>query len=319
MSLEHLIGHSGVGLSPTLWLNTQVFKQGPVPFQSWPSLRLSLTTASAKKWLQCSCGPKAFTLWAVTTTGWHSGVQGLPISKWCDWQWFQRDCPTISWEGAQHCKINHTMYFICMMLQKGSHTSWPYDNDILKCSIYCANENGSLYQLMPLFGTHGKYSVRMFDWNPDDCVAQCQLFLSDIRWLWNVIYFWCSLLKPCLFHIKLCLSRAETLFPLVSSAGLYGPDEGWASAYPECRERNQSPINIVDHDAKVSTEYQEITLEGFESESSNKTSMKNTGKTGTVKTMQAQAADWNFQVIPSRFMGDKLFFLHPYRLQCVRL
>ena len=126
------------------------------------------------------------------------------------------------------------------------------------------------------------------------CVAQCQLFLSDIRWLWNVIYFWCSLLKLCLFHNKLCLTRAETLFPLVSSLGLYGPDEGWASAYPECRERNQSPINIVDHDTKVSTEYQELTLEGFESESSNKTSMKNTGKTGTVKTIQAQAADWNF-------------------------
>ncbi|TKS70604.1 Receptor-type tyrosine-protein phosphatase gamma [Collichthys lucidus] len=62
--------------------------------------------------------------------------------------------------------------------------------------------------------------------------------------------------------------------------GIYGPDEGWASAYPECRERNQSPINIVDQDTKVSTEYQELTLEGFDTESSNKTSMKNTGKTG---------------------------------------
>ncbi|KAG7279605.1 hypothetical protein CRUP_011698 [Coryphaenoides rupestris] len=50
-------------------------------------------------------------------------------------------------------------------------------------------------------------------------------------------------------------------------------------AYPECRERNQSPINIVDHNAKASMEYQELTLEGFDAESSNKTSMKNTGKT----------------------------------------
>ncbi|KAJ4941120.1 hypothetical protein JOQ06_027407, partial [Pogonophryne albipinna] len=60
---------------------------------------------------------------------------------------------------------------------------------------------------------------------------------------------------------------------------IYGPNEGWSSAYPECRERNQSPINIVDQDTIISTEYQELTLEGFDAESSNKTSMKNTGKT----------------------------------------
>lgn len=71
---------------------------------------------------------------------------------------------------------------------------------------------------------------------------------------------------------------------LLSSSGIYGPDEGWASAYPECRERNQSPINIVDQDTKVSAEYQELTLEGFDTESSNKTSMKNTGKTGKDNT-----------------------------------
>lgn len=65
-----------------------------------------------------------------------------------------------------------------------------------------------------------------------------------------------------------------------SSSGIYGPDEGWALAYPECREKNQSPVNILDQDTKVSTEYQELTLEGFDNESSNKTSMKNTGKTG---------------------------------------
>lgn len=76
------------------------------------------------------------------------------------------------------------------------------------------------------------------------------------------------------------------------SPGIYGPDEGWASAYPQCKERNQSPINIVDQDAKVSTEYQELTLEGFDAESSNKTSMKNTGKTGTAKTSQAYEGDW---------------------------
>lgn len=70
------------------------------------------------------------------------------------------------------------------------------------------------------------------------------------------------------------------IYCLFSSAGTYGPDTGWAAAFPECQERNQSPINIADQDTKVSMEYQELTLDGFDAESSNKTSMKNTGKTG---------------------------------------
>ncbi|KAK5911778.1 hypothetical protein CesoFtcFv8_001715 [Champsocephalus esox] len=86
------------------------------------------------------------------------------------------------------------------------------------------------------------------------------------------------------FYITACPSSDETLLYFLSSSGIYGPNEGWSSAYPECRERNQSPINIVDQDTIISTEYQELTLEGFDAESSNKTSMKNTGKTGTAKT-----------------------------------
>lgn len=61
--------------------------------------------------------------------------------------------------------------------------------------------------------------------------------------------------------------------------GTYGPAR-WASVYPECGERNQSPIDIPDDFTQVSQECQELTLEGFEVKSSNKTSMKNTGKTG---------------------------------------
>lgn len=50
--------------------------------------------------------------------------------------------------------------------------------------------------------------------------------------------------------------------------------------YPECGERIQSPVNILDEDTKVSQECQELTLQGFGVKSSNKTTMKNTGKTG---------------------------------------
>lgn len=59
--------------------------------------------------------------------------------------------------------------------------------------------------------------------------------------------------------------------------------------YPECGEKNQSPVNIPDEHAWVSQECQELTLEGFEVKSSNKTSMKNTGKTG--KTLNKIASE----------------------------
>ncbi|CAL8357152.1 unnamed protein product, partial [Gadus morhua 'NCC'] len=88
--------------------------------------------------------------------------------------------------------------------------------------------------------------------------------------------------------------------------GAHGPDEGWASAYPECRERNQSPINIVDHEAKASMEYQELTLEGFDAESSNKTSMKNTGK--TVAIMLRDDYFVRGAGLPGRFKAEKVEF-----------
>ncbi|XP_061584706.1 receptor-type tyrosine-protein phosphatase gamma-like [Cololabis saira] len=89
-------------------------------------------------------------------------------------------------------------------------------------------------------------------------------------------------------------------------SGTYGPDEGWASAYPECKDKNQSPINIVDQDAKVSTEYQELTLEGFATESSNKTSMKNTGKTVAITLKDDYFV--RGAGLPGRFKADKVEF-----------
>uniref|UniRef100_A0AAY4BVL4 protein-tyrosine-phosphatase n=1 Tax=Denticeps clupeoides TaxID=299321 RepID=A0AAY4BVL4_9TELE len=90
------------------------------------------------------------------------------------------------------------------------------------------------------------------------------------------------------------------------SAGTHGPDAGWASAYPECKEKNQSPINIVDQDSKVSVEYQELTLDGFEVESSNKTSMKNTGK--TVAILLKDDYFVRGAGLPGRFKAEKLEF-----------
>ncbi|XP_029103821.1 receptor-type tyrosine-protein phosphatase gamma-like isoform X1 [Scleropages formosus] len=88
-------------------------------------------------------------------------------------------------------------------------------------------------------------------------------------------------------------------------SGTYGPDS-WASAYPECRGRNQSPIDIVDQDTRVSMEYQELTLDGFETESSNKTSMKNTGK--TVAILLKDDYFVRGAGLPGRFKAEKVEF-----------
>ncbi|XP_036839817.1 receptor-type tyrosine-protein phosphatase gamma isoform X1 [Oncorhynchus mykiss] len=81
---------------------------------------------------------------------------------------------------------------------------------------------------------------------------------------------------------------------------------GWASSYPECVERNQSPVDISDEDAQVSQEYQELTLNGFNAESSNKTSMKNTGK--TVAVLLKDDYFVRGAGLPGRFKAEKIEF-----------
>ncbi|XP_077428797.1 receptor-type tyrosine-protein phosphatase gamma-like isoform X1 [Vanacampus margaritifer] len=100
--------------------------------------------------------------------------------------------------------------------------------------------------------------------------------------------------------------RAATEQTYWAYSGIYGPNEGWSSAYPECKEKNQSPINILDQDAKISMEFQEITLEGFDTESSNKTSMKNTGK--TVAIMLKDDYFVRGAGLPGRFKAEKVEF-----------
>ncbi|CAM4732962.1 unnamed protein product [Leuciscus chuanchicus] len=89
-------------------------------------------------------------------------------------------------------------------------------------------------------------------------------------------------------------------------SGTYGPDTGWTAAFPECQERNQSPINIADQDTKVSMEYQELTLDGFDAESSNKTSMKNTGKTVAIFLKDDYFV--RGAGLPGRFKAEKVEF-----------
>ncbi|KAJ8265624.1 hypothetical protein COCON_G00147230, partial [Conger conger] len=85
----------------------------------------------------------------------------------------------------------------------------------------------------------------------------------------------------------------------------YGPDS-WAFTNPECQERNQSPIDITDQYSHTSEEYQELTLDGFDTESSNKTSMKNTGK--TVAVLLRDDYFVRGAGLPGRFKAEKVEF-----------
>ncbi|KAM7422705.1 hypothetical protein PAMA_010653 [Pampus argenteus] len=93
--------------------------------------------------------------------------------------------------------------------------------------------------------------------------------------------------------------------PYWSYSGSHGP-RGWAGLYPECAAKNQSPVDIEDEQALVSEEYQELVLDKFNTESSNQTTMKNTGKTVAVLLKD------NYFVrgagLPGRFKAEKMEF-----------
>uniref|UniRef100_A0A8C2J2K7 protein-tyrosine-phosphatase n=1 Tax=Cyprinus carpio TaxID=7962 RepID=A0A8C2J2K7_CYPCA len=101
-------------------------------------------------------------------------------------------------------------------------------------------------------------------------------------------------------HISLFLFIFQFSF-----TGTYGPRR-WPSAYPECGERNQSPVDIPDQDAQVSQECQELTLDGFENKSSNRTTMKNTGKTVSIVLKNDYFV--RGAGLPGRFKAEKVEF-----------
>ncbi|KAJ7405539.1 Receptor-type tyrosine-protein phosphatase gamma [Willisornis vidua] len=90
-----------------------------------------------------------------------------------------------------------------------------------------------------------------------------------------------------------------------SRAGTYGP-EHWVTSNEKCGGSHQSPIDIVDHLAHVGDEYQELKLDGFDNESSNKTWMKNTGK--TVAILLKDDYFVSGAGLPGRFKAEKVEF-----------
>ncbi|XP_034536847.1 receptor-type tyrosine-protein phosphatase gamma [Notolabrus celidotus] len=93
--------------------------------------------------------------------------------------------------------------------------------------------------------------------------------------------------------------------PYWSYSGSHGP-RGWAASYPECGAKNQSPVNIANEQALVSEEYQELVLEKFNAESSNQTTMKNTGK--TVAVLLKDDYFVRGAGLPGRFKAEKMEF-----------
>uniref|UniRef100_A0A6G1R1R3 Receptor-type tyrosine-protein phosphatase gamma n=1 Tax=Hypotaenidia okinawae TaxID=2861861 RepID=A0A6G1R1R3_9GRUI len=93
--------------------------------------------------------------------------------------------------------------------------------------------------------------------------------------------------------------------PYWAYSGTYGP-EHWVTSSEKCRGSHQSPIDIVDHQARVGDEYQELQLDGFDNESSNKTWMKNTGK--TVAILLKDDYFVSGAGLPGRFKAEKVEF-----------
>ncbi|XP_061210205.1 receptor-type tyrosine-protein phosphatase gamma isoform X2 [Neopsephotus bourkii] len=93
--------------------------------------------------------------------------------------------------------------------------------------------------------------------------------------------------------------------PYWAYSGNSGP-EHWVTSSQKCGGSHQSPINIVDHQAHIGDEYQELQLDGFDNESSNKTWMKNTGK--TVAILLKDDYFISGAGLPGRFKAEKVEF-----------
>ncbi|KAM9374798.1 receptor-type tyrosine-protein phosphatase gamma [Phaethornis superciliosus] len=93
--------------------------------------------------------------------------------------------------------------------------------------------------------------------------------------------------------------------PYWAYSGTYGP-EHWVTSSEKCGGSHQSPIDIIDHQARVGDEYQELQLDGFDTESSNKTWMKNTGK--TVAILLKDDYFVSGAGLPGRFKAEKVEF-----------
>uniref|UniRef100_A0A8C7YVU2 Alpha-carbonic anhydrase domain-containing protein n=1 Tax=Oryzias sinensis TaxID=183150 RepID=A0A8C7YVU2_9TELE len=93
--------------------------------------------------------------------------------------------------------------------------------------------------------------------------------------------------------------------PYWSYSGSHGP-RGWAALFPECAANDQSPVDIVGEQSLPSDEYLELVLDRFNVDSSNQTTMKNTGK--TVAVLLKDDYFVRGAGLPGRFKAEKMEF-----------
>uniref|UniRef100_A0A672I9N9 protein-tyrosine-phosphatase n=1 Tax=Salarias fasciatus TaxID=181472 RepID=A0A672I9N9_SALFA len=117
------------------------------------------------------------------------------------------------------------------------------------------------------------------------------------------LVFGCSV--NCLSRVQVISGYRSYIFLSCVSTGSHGP-RGWAALFPECAAKNQSPVDIADEQALVSEEYQELVLDKFNMESSNQTTMKNTGK--TVAVLLKDDYFVRGAGLPGRFKAEKMEF-----------